>query len=347
MTHQKPQFYFLFALLLAVAVLTFYVFKPFLIPLLLATFVAIAFKPVHRKILSFMPKWKSMAAFFTVLCVIAFVVVPAFLIGTQIVREAKNVYLYLVQGGGNEGILMFFHQGLQNLQVFLPFDQDIAFNIEQSLQQALGWIIGNAGTIVSNIASFGLALFLFLMALFYLFRDGGRAREFFIKLSPLGNRDDEHILKRLEISAKAVVEGTLLIAVAQGFCTTVAFMIFGVPNPVLWGSLAALSALVPGVGVGLIFLPAVVYLLVTSGALVALGLAAFGVGVVGLVDNVLAPHLFGRGAEIHPLLVLLSILGGIFLFGAVGIFVGPILIALLLVLLEIYFSMVHSNESKA
>jgi predicted PurR-regulated permease PerM len=116
-----------------------------------------------------------------------------------------------------------------------------------------------------------------------------------------------------------------------------AFMIFGVPNPVLWGVLGAIAALIPGIGTALVLLPAAAYLLFAVGdAAGALGLFVWWVSAVLLIDNMLGPHLVGRGAQLHPLVVLLSVLGGVAFFGPAGIFFGPLCISFLFAVLSVY-----------
>ena len=134
-------------------------------------------------------------------------------------------------------------------------------------------------------------------------------------------------------------------ALIQGILTAVGFALFGVPNPTLWGSVAAIAALVPSVGTALVLFPAILFLYWSGAALSALGLLLWGATAVGLIDNFLGPKLAGRGMRLHPFLILLSILGGIALFGPIGFLLGPLVLSMLFVLLEIYSVINKEHES--
>ncbi len=159
---------------------------------------------------------------------------------------------------------------------------------------------------------------------------------FAVVLSPLSHEDDEILFGRLERAINSVIKGNLSIALIQGIIAAVGFTIFGLPNSVIWGTLTAFAALIPGVGTSLVVIPAVIYLFFASGMFPAIGLLVWGVLAVGLIDNFLGPKLIGSGMRLHPLFVLFAVLGGISLFGAIGIFLGPLTLAFLVALVSVY-----------
>lgn len=331
-------------MLIGIAVLSFFIFKPFLSALVLALIAVAVFKPIHKKILARMPAWESSAAFLTLLVVVAFCVVPLIFLGMQIFQEAGQFYAHLSAGGGTEGIVGFLNDGLHRVHLMFPITQNFTVDVDQSLKQGLEWLIRNLGLVFSDAAKVMLSFFVFLTAFYYLLKDGAKTRKFLISLSPLGDKDDAAILDKLESAANSIVKGRLLVGLAQGFVTALGFFFFGVPNPILWGSVAAIASLVPGVGAMLVIVPAALFLFATGGTVPALGLLAWGVGVVGLVDNLLAPKLLGHGTNLHPLLVLLSVLGGIIFLGPIGIFLGPLTISLLISLLDLHFLMAEERR---
>ena len=341
----KPQLYFFFTLLLGAFVLAFFIFKPFLAALVLAVVSAIVFYPVYKRILKRMPLWPGSAALLTLLAVVAFVVVPFVILGMQIFQEAGQFYTHLSAGGGKDGILGALDIALHKIQDLFPITQGFVIDVDQYMKQGLEWFLQNLGLVFANLSKILLSFFVFMIAFYYLLKDGGKMRKFAVELSPLGDDDDNEILKKLEAATNGVVKGRLLIALVQGAVTALGFLLFGVPNPVLWGSVAAIASLVPGVGTMIVFGPAALFLFLTAGSLSGLGLLAWGVGVVGLVDNLLAPKLLGRGTKLHPLLVLLSVLGGLIFFGPIGIFLGPLAVSLLLALLDLH-SLVSKGRNK-
>jgi predicted PurR-regulated permease PerM len=175
-----------------------------------------------------------------------------------------------------------------------------------------------------------------LFALFYLLRDGGKLKQDLILLSPLADDYDIKIFLKLKQAIRSVVVGSLVVGLIQGILTGIGFFIFGVPNPALWGSFAVIAALIPGIGTSLVIVPGILYLFFISTHLHALGMLIWGILAVGFIDNFLGPMLVNRGVHVHPFLILLSVIGGLSFFGPIGFIAGPLLVALLVALLEIY-----------
>ncbi len=338
--------YFLLALLLGAFVLTFYIFKPFLIPLALAAVFAIVLRPVYRRILRAVKGSSGLAALGSILFFIVCIVVPIALVLTQIVTEASGLYEYFINGEGVAALYMFGVNVTLLIQQFVPGVnlnvESFALNIDTYARQGLEFVINRLGGILTGVSSFVLSLFFFFIALYYLLKDGSALKKRIMQLSPLRSVDEERVFGRLALAVNSVVKGNLLIALIQGTIATAGFFFFGLPNPVLWGTVTAVSALIPAVGTSLVMVPAILYLFATGHVPQAIGLSIWAVMAVGLIDNMLGPKLVGRGAELHPLLILLSVLGGLAVFGAAGIFLGPLSVALLLALLTI-----HAESSRA
>jgi predicted PurR-regulated permease PerM len=164
-----------------------------------------------------------------------------------------------------------------------------------------------------------------------------------VLVSPFVDSDDEAILNKLHLAINSVFKGNLTIALIQAFMTALGFAIFGVPNFVLWGTLAGICALIPTVGTSLVLIPGIIYLVLNGMGIYALGLLIWSIGAVGLIDNLLGPRLIGKEIAVHPLLVLFSVLGGISFFGPIGFILGPLSASLFLALLEIYISSSKNN----
>ena len=167
-------------------------------------------------------------------------------------------------------------------------------------------------------------------------KDGEDFMDTMVELSPLAEREDRGILKRLKTSVDSIVRGSLIIATIQGIVSGVGLAIFGVPYASLLGALAGVAAFIPTLGPSLVLLPAAGYLLLSGHVGAGLGMLAWAVLAVGLIDNLLHPTLVGRGARIHPFFILFSVIGGISAFGIIGFVVGPLIMSLLLALFEIY-----------
>ena len=157
-----------------------------------------------------------------------------------------------------------------------------------------------------------------------------------IKASPLPDHEDQEILGRLARAIRSVATGTLFVALIQGTLVAIGLSVAGVDRAILLGALAAIGAMIPGVGTGLVMVPIVVILFLTGSIIPAVGLALWGVLIVGMVDNIIGPYLMSRGNNMHPFIILIAVLGGLSLFGPIGFLVGPVVVTLFLVLLEIY-----------
>lgn len=178
----------------------------------------------------------------------------------------------------------------------------------------------------------------FLIALYYLLKDGGKFTEYLVQLSPLEDKDDRFIVNRLKLAVHSTVKGNLIIGLIQGVVTATGFAIFGVPNPILWGGVSVITALIPSVGTALVLGPAIVYLFVSGDTLSGLGLTIWAILAIGIVDNMLGPKLVGQGMKLHPLSVFVSVIGGMAFFGPLGFILGPLALNITLALVDIYFA---------
>lgn len=329
---RKIELSFFFLLVIAATTVSFFIFQPYLGALFVAVVFAIVFHPlfkaVHRKV-----KKEGLASLLTLIFLFCAVLIPAALFGFFIFDDARSLYQSVGNGAsiidGLDASLLPVEQYVQKI---IP---GFEFSISGYANDALSFLVSNFGGVFTRAVGVVFQTFIMLFALFFLFRDGEKFRSYIVALSPLANEYDERILKRLETAISSVVKGKLLIVFIQGIIASVGFFILGVPNPVLWGAITSLAALVPAVGVAIVFIPMVIYLFVTGGVMAAFMLLVFGV-VIGSIDNILGPVLFEKGLLMHPLFILLSVLGGIALFGPVGFLAGPVTLSLLLALLDIY-----------
>jgi len=335
--------YFFTSLLIVIAVLSVLIFLPFLTPLVFAVSLAVIFGPVYRFILRsfFSNKSKSTtAALITLILVVLIVLVPGFFITTKMYSEIQDMYYFLTDESGRSSMIAFLNT-VSDAGSNLLFDIYPAFsfdslNVTEYLQQGVEWAFGHIDTLFTGIGKVLMVIFVTFFALFYFLRDGKEFKEQIIALSPLMDTDDERIFGKLEQAVYSIVGGSLIVGVVQGILTGVGFALFQVPQPVVWGSIAAVAALIPGIGTALVVVPAILYLFFTGSTLYAVGLLVWGLLAVGLIDNLLGPVLMNRGIKIHPFIILLSVLGGITFFGLVGFILGPLILAFLFALLEIY-----------
>ncbi len=336
MKQQKTELYFLLILLLGAFVITFFIFKPFLYALIVAIVFATVFGPLHTKMLIMTRERKGLAALLTTIAVLIVGIAPLSFLGIQIFQEATGLYSSLVESGSATDLSRIAGDAIQNLAGFFPMPLEFSLDINQYVKQGLQWLLQHLGSFFANAAQIIASIFVFLIALYYLFKDGHTLKESIVAISPLQDIHDETIFNKLTLAINSIIRGNLTVALAQGVVTAVGFVMFGVPNAALWGGVAALVALIPGIGTALVLIPAILYLYASGEIFSAAGLLLWGMTAVGLIDNFLGPKLAEQGMRLHPFLILLSILGGIGFFGPLGFLLGPLVLSILFALLEIY-----------
>ncbi len=335
------EYVFFFGFMAIVAYLVWEMLQPFVSALALSAIIVTICYPLYTRILKYTPrKNETLAALTTTVAVIAIVFVPLFFLASSLVNEALSVYS---QGNARAG---GFEQNVikveNSLQQYLP---GIELNAAEYAKQGAGWLAEHVGTIFASTASTIFLFFIAMIGSFYLFRDGRHFTRQLIAISPLPQTQDELILHRLAVAVRSVATGTLAVALIQGTLTGFGLWLFGFERAVLWGTLAAVGALIPGVGTSIIFIPAVIFLITTEAYTAAVGLAVWGVLAVGLIDNLLGPYLMSRGNALHPFIILLAVLGGMAVFGPIGFIVGPVIVSLMKVLLELYASHLQGTDT--
>lgn len=327
------EFTFFFTALAMVGYLVWQIFYPFITALALSAIIVVVCYPLNVFFFKFLSRQnRSVAALLSTITVFCVVVTPIFFASTLLVNEFVTYYKTF-DTAGQMPIDTAFSGVEAQLQTYIPgFD----INFSDQVRQSVTWFSNHIGTIFAGTVSVIVTFLIGMLGSFYLFRDGKRLIEWFIKVSPLKNSEDMVILDRVAKSIRSVVLGTVLVAIIQGIVATVGFSIFGIPQPILWGSIAALGAVLPGIGTAGIMVPAVLYLFYIGHMGAAIGLAVWAITAIVVVDNIVGPYLMSRGNNLHPFIVLISVLGGITLFGPIGFILGPVCISLLMVLLELY-----------
>lgn len=330
--NDKIQSYFFLVIFLAIIALVALIFLPFFIPLAIAATFAVIFWPFYERICRFAGKHENIAALLTVIAATLIILVPLIFIGKIVFGQAQSL---LSRIGNDSSYLTARLSTLTEKQIF-SFIPDFSLNINQYLRYGIDWLVQNFGQIFAKVSQSFLGLLLTLMAFFYFLKDGQKLIKSLVLLSPLPDSYDHEILNKLAATINSVIRGSLVIAVIQGILTSVGLLLFGVPSPALWGCLAAVSSLIPGVGTSLVIIPSIAYLFITGAAAQGIGLIVWGVIAVGLIDNFLGPKLIGSKILIHPFLILLSVLGGLMFFGPIGFLLGPLSLSMLFALTEIY-----------
>lgn len=327
------EYVFFFALLAGAGYMVWLLLSPFISALALALIITVIFYPLYTFIEKHVYKnSSSIAATVTLIIVLLVVILPVFFVSLLFAKELMGFYQAL--DVNQSAPLGEYVTALEDfVQVYVP---EFQLDFGAQIKQASSWVISNIGSIFAGTVSTIFIIFIALIGSFFFFRDGKDFKRILIKASPLPDHEDEIILSRLAQAVRSVTTGVVLLSIIQGVLAGIGFTLFGVENAVLWGAVTALLAMLPGIGTSAVMIPAILYLFFTSTMFNVVGLLLWTVLMVVFIDNMLGPYLMSRGNNLHPFIILISVLGGISIFGALGFIAGPVIVSLFMVLLEIY-----------
>jgi len=336
---------FFFALFSLILYGAFLILMPFLTAITWAVILTILVYPLYAWLLQRMRGRASLAA----LTIIAVITLLVILPGIELARFLSEETILVVQSvrslldgeGKQEWLAKPWVQQLVSWWYLVSF-RLTDFNIDwkamlaQGAQASSKVLVDQVRGIAQNVVVFTLNVIVALITLFFLLRDG---KEFIHRLQRLLPMDREHqqrLFKNIVDAVLAVVHGSFVVAMVQGLLAGLAYYFLGVPFPVLWGVVTAFVSLLPVGGSTLVSIPATIYLFLQGETIRAFVLLAWSLGIVGTVDNILKPLLIGNRLGLPVLFLFFGILGGLALFGAVGIILGPVIFALLRALLDLY-----------
>jgi predicted PurR-regulated permease PerM len=337
---QRFQRAFLLLLVVGISALFLTMVRGFLLAVFLAAIFAGMSYPLYATVRNRLGGRAALASGLTIVLLLLGVVVP--LAGFLVFVVAESVSLsqgiteWVRSNPGRFDDVRAWAERLPLVGRLVP-DND-------TLLQQVGELAGKVGpTLAGKVAAFGrgtlsflFQLFVCLYAMFFFLVDGPGLLRQVLYYIPLGSAQEDQLLERFVSVTRATLKGSLLIGIIQGLMAGVAFWVAGVPASAFWGTVMVVLSIIPAVGAALVWVPAVAYLGITGQTTAAIGLFAWCAVVVSSIDNFLRPLLVGRDARMSDLMILLSTMGGIVLFGALGFIVGPIVAALFVTIWHIY-----------
>ena len=338
---RKPASSTLFLLALATLALYFcYVIaRPFLTPVFLAVVIAIVFHPIQVRVQSRF-RGRNAAALISTTLVLIVLVVPAIGLGVVVSREVHGLYRLLdersaQQGGWNPYAMHIVDRLLGWAGQYIDIKSlDMRGALLRWLEQISRVLFSWGAHILSNILTLFAEAVIAFFTLFFLFREGGSIALRAASVLPLRTDQVDRLFTGINNSIIANVYGCLAVGVAQGTLLSLGFWVLGLPSPVLWGLVTALFSLIPIIGSAAVWGPAVIVLMVAEHWWKGLILLGWGAAVVGQIDGLVRPYVIGQRAKMHTLLVFFALLGGVETFGVMGLFIGPVALAITLVVLE-------------
>ena len=322
------------------------IFTPFMTPILWAMILVRLFYPVYQRLTRLLRGRTTASAALSTLSVMWVAVLPVAYLLFLAITETMHAYqdaMAWVQEGGLRRLPELFarlpvigHLSQELLGRFVLAYGDVQDSLFQGGKAVSGVLLAGVGGLAKNTIDLVTDFFVMLFTLFFMFRDGHRLYRAFYEALPIEDSYKAIIFDRLDQVVVAVVRGTLLTALAQGFTAGLAYWALGVPFPVFLGALSALFSLLPFGGTAFVWVPVAAYLFWTAPVWKGLVMIGAGVGLVGLMDNFLHPLLVGSGADLPVLFVFFASLGGLAYFGFIGLFLGPILLGISVAVFQIY-----------
>ncbi len=337
---------FFLALLLYILSNVLFILSPFLQPIFWGSLLAFAFYPIHIKIAKRLHRTPGFAALFSTLLILLSFVPLVILIAVLAVREAGHLYEWLthwVENGGGEA----FFQKLSALPIIrritsLHWVQNIDLK-----GQFEDWILNSAGSIgnfavkhatllTKNIISGVINFFLTFFLLFFFLRDGKKVTDFIYEITPLDEESKTEIFKQLSDTFSATIRGQLFTGLAQATILGFIFWVLGLPLPIFFAAITFMAAMIPVFGAATVWVPFVAYLFLTQDFGRGMALLLSGVFGISGIDNILKPLLIGHKTKLPYSLLFLGILGGLQVYGFIGVFLAPVILSLFFVLVRIF-----------
>lgn len=326
--------------LVFISALFLFIIKPFLVAIFLAALFSALFHPLYEKLRSWFGGRSALAALAAMLIAVCFVFIPVSILLATVFSQALDVTYslspWIQEQFENPEALTQILSSLPFYEQLLPF-QDV-------IKSRLGELFGFASKLAidfaqaATVGTFNAVLmgFIVLYTMFFFLMDGDRLLYYILYYLPLRDEDEKKLLARFKSVTRATLKGTAVIGMLQGTLAGLALAFGGVPSALFWAVAMMFLSVVPGIGTALIWIPAVIYIGINSGWLLALGVGVFCAVVVGSVDNILRPKLVGNDTQLHELMIFFSTLGGLFIFGFWGFVIGPIIAALFVTVWELY-----------
>lgn len=332
---------FFFLLLIGITALTFFIFQPFLIAILMAAILAVVLQAPFKFFLKITGQRIKTSAFLT--SFFGIIIFSGLLFGIigLVANEMTNIFNNVDMSSGLYG-QKYFNNTVNaiNRSPFLrSFGIDNLIN-QETIAKSISQISQSALVIFQKtyegFLNFLFVTFLMFFTLYYFLISGKVLVKKIMYLSPLRDAHEKILINKFVSMSRAAINGNLIIAFIQGFLGTILFVAVGIHSAIIWGVAMSFCSLLPGPGTSLIWLPAGIIMLATGKVWQGLTILAVGLTIISLVDNFLSPKLIGKDTQMHSLIVFFAILGGISLFGFLGFIIGPIIVALFVTLWEIY-----------
>jgi predicted PurR-regulated permease PerM len=311
---------------------------------LMAIFLAGIFSALARPLYNRFERWyggrRALASLSTLALIVVVVILPLGalmgIVTAQAIKVGQTVTPWVQEQIAQPGE---FHKLLSSIPYYdklAPYSETIWSKAGELIGNISQFLISSLSTATMGAVNLLFMAFAMLYTMFFFLMDGDKLLIKILYYLPLEDQDEQRMLEKFTSVTRATLKGTAVIGILQGGLAGAAFWVVGIPSAVFWGTLMAVLSIIPGIGTALIWGPAVIILAAGGNFLKAVGLGIFCALVVGSIDNLLRPMLVGKDTQMHELMIFFGTLGGIIMFGIMGMIIGPIVAALFITIWEIY-----------
>jgi len=332
--------YFFFLIIFGVSIVTFFIFKPFLVAILLAAMLAVLFQKPYSFFLSITRNRKRLSSLITSLIILLLIIIPITLVSILVGNEIVSSY-QSINGSGDfyQNYINPVFDKIQSASFFNAFGLNNILSKEAFAQysgqtgQFLLVFLQNAYLSAANII---FMIFVMFFSLYYFFIDGEEIVKKVMYISPIKDSHENLLVQKFISISRATIKGNLVVAIIQGSIGATLFAAVGIKSAIIWGVAMMFLSLLPFMGTSLVWFPAGIIMIMLGNVWQGIVILAIGFTLISTIDNILSPKLIGKDTQLHPLLLFFAILGGLPLFGFAGFIVGPIIVALFVSMWEIY-----------
>ncbi|MBU0615935.1 MAG: AI-2E family transporter [Nanoarchaeota archaeon] len=329
----------------ALTVIVYLLLRPFLITILTGGIIAYLFYPVHTLLRKHIKK-NALSAFLVTILILILVTIPLSWLFTQMIGEARINYFVVkhtidsgIAGCDTNEVICLVVNAFNSIITTPIFKNYFDFGLEKMTD----FLVTSASGFLLAIPRFILDVFIMIFVIFFSLKDGEKFGGQLKRILPFSKKSKDKLLKQINDMTYAVVYGLFVVALIEGFLGGIAFWIFGIPAPVFWGVVMFILAVIPILGPPMVWGPASLILLLQGlsngdGSLVtkAILLALYGFLIILPIDIFLKPKIIGSRGKLHPAIVLLGVFGGVFMFGIMGVIIGPVILCLFTTFIDIY-----------
>lgn len=341
----KKHTVFFYILLLVVTVATFFLVKPYLITILLAFFSAILFHPVYEIFMKWTKDKSGISALLTLFAVVLLMLAPLTLLIAltlaQVAQFKDNIIEFVNSPALNlDQIIDSLNSFLDTIPGFTGnlTTADATEFLQQSLKNLSSWFLDSAVLIGGSSVEYITKLIVYVSLLLTFLRSKDRVTSYLMNVSPMDNKIDKLYIRRITEMSKSMILGTFAIAAVQAVMSGIVMYILGIPYTAFWTALMTFTGIIPLIGTQVVSIPIGIVQVATGNVWEGILLILFAIFVVGFVDNFLRPMLVTKDAELHPMLTLIGVLGGMQLFGVLGFIFGPVLMIVFYTTVETYLN---------